>query len=223
MERSTVELVEMVRLLKELLARFMASFEASGVRSANQNIQAHALPQQSLTSSQLNNADLKYKGAELGSFACRILVVGDQTALAEHFTAGLSDYGHQIFLVGSDPRQLVGQIGSCLPAVVIIQTAPGVPGFLAGCSLAGCIRALPFVPQPLIFIYSSVEDGICRQEAQVSGVDHFLKVAASCGEIAQLVRQSILRPRRTFTTDKQHRSDAHSRSPNLVSIGSTQA
>ncbi len=170
----------------------MAILDESDVRPAARNVQVF-LPSQE---------PMSYKVAALGSFACRILVVGDQADIAEEFTVGLSEFGHQIFLSSSEPRQLIGHMGACLPAVVIIQTAAGVAGFLAGCSLASCIRAVPYVPQPLIFISSSVEDGICRQEAQASGVDYFLRVASSCTDIAQLVRQSILRPRRIFTTEQ---------------------
>lgn len=145
---------------------------------------------------------ITFQGAELGSFACRILVVGEHPEIAEYFAIGLREYGHQIFVASGDPRQLLSHVGICMPAVVLIETAAGVSGFLSGCSLASCIRALPFVAQPLIFICSSVEDSLCKQEAQVSGVDYFVKIPATCAQIAQLVRSSILRPRRIFTTER---------------------
>jgi CheY-like chemotaxis protein len=191
-ERHPVVSDALARLPREWLARAMAILDESGVRLSTKSVQTYLPSQEPLSD----------RPAELGSFACRILLVGDQAASAENFTVGLRDFGHQIFLASSEPRQLIGHMGTCLPAVVIIQTAPGVSGFLAGCSLASCIRAVPYVPQPLIFISSSVEDGICRQEAQASGVDYFLRVASSCADIAQLVRQSILRPRRSFTTEQ---------------------
>jgi CheY-like chemotaxis protein len=147
-------------------------------------------------------SQIAFKGAELGSFACRILVVSEHSEIAEHFAIGLREYGHQIFVASGEPRQLISYVGTCLPAVVLIETTAGVSGFLSGCSLASCIRALPFVPQPLIFICSSVDDSLCKHEAQVSGVDYFVKVPATSAQISQLLRASILRPRRILTTEK---------------------
>lgn len=186
-----MEFDQLVRLPKEFFARVMA----------------HRSHSQPFTDKKLANQGLEYKNSgsklpELGSFACRILVVGEQDDSSEHFALGLSDFGHQVFVASGEPRQLISHMGTCLPAVVIIQTAPGVSGFLAGCGLANCIRSVPYIPQPLIFICSSVDDGICRQEAHGSGVDYFLKIPSTCADIAGQLRQSILRPRRTFTTEQ---------------------
>jgi hypothetical protein len=206
LERSKVVLDQLVRLPKEFFARVMASFEVNDTRLVDdavftdKKLSRQGSASQGSANQGLESNEFGSKLPELGSFACRILVVGEQVEIAEHPAVGLSDFGHQVFVTSGEPRQLISQMGACLPAVVIIQTAPGVSGFLAACSLASCIRAVPYVAQPLIFICSSVEDGICRQEAQGSGVDYFLKIPSTCADMARLVRQTILQPRRTFTT-----------------------
>ena len=131
----------------------------------------------------------------LGSFACRFLLVPGHADWARQLGDGLSARGHTVFIGNTEPRQLLNEVGALQPAVVVIQTAAGVSGVLAGCVLSSCIRASSFIAQPLIFVCSSVEDGICSREAKLAGVDSVLRIPTTCEEIVSLARSAILRPR----------------------------
>lgn len=179
-----MQLLQFFRSSKQTPVRFTDRFGAGSSSAANEDAAYKIFSDSKQTD-----------GTQLGSFACRILIVAAYPRTSEAFADELLKLGHEVNYCDSEPRELVRRFGTGSPSVVVIETSAGVSGFLDGCILVGCIRAVPFVNQPLIYLVSSIGDGICRREARLAGVDDVLTVPATCAQFSTLIRRSILGPR----------------------------